>query len=121
MLIPYSYVAHIASIIAKAQITNGGPVILYQPENEYSGAAEGVLFPNKPYMQYVIDQARNAGIIVPLINNDAFPGGTGAPGTGLGSVDIYVSLSYSAGFVPLPFADSIQGHDGYPLGFDCVS
>lgn len=92
MLIIYSYAAHIASIIAKAQITNGGPVILYQPENEYSGASEGVLFPNKPYMQYVIDQARNAGIVVPLINNDAFPGGTSAPGTGLGSVDIYVCL-----------------------------
>ena len=25
-------------IIAKAQITEGGPVILYQPENEYSQA-----------------------------------------------------------------------------------
>ncbi|PNP55688.1 hypothetical protein THARTR1_04212 [Trichoderma harzianum] len=87
--------AHIASIIAKAQITNGGPVILYQPENEYSAGNAGVLFPNKPYFQYVIDQARNAGIVVPLINNDAFPGGTSAPGTGLGSVDIY-------------------GHDAYP-------
>ncbi|PTB61654.1 glycoside hydrolase family 35 protein [Trichoderma citrinoviride] len=96
-----NYASHIASIIAKAQITNGGPVILYQPENEYSGAAEGTLFPNKPYLQYVIDQARNASIVVPLINNDAFPGGTGAPGTGLGSVDIY-------------------GFDGYPLGFDCA-
>ncbi|KAL7913505.1 glycoside hydrolase family 35 protein [Trichoderma velutinum] len=96
-----NYMAHIASIIAKAQITNGGPVILYQPENEYSSGNAGVLFPNKPYFQYVIDQARNAGIIVPLINNDAFPGGTSAPGTGLGSVDIY-------------------GHDAYPVGFDCA-
>lgn len=87
-----SYMAHIASIIAKAQITNGGPVILYQPENEYSAGNAGVVFPNKPYFQYVIDQARNAGIVVPLINNDAFPGGTSAPGTGLGSVDIYVYL-----------------------------
>lgn len=74
-------------------------MILYQPENEYSGASEGVLFPNKPYMQYVIDQARNAGIVVPLINNDAFPGGTGAPGTGLGSVDIYVCLSLLRNFL----------------------
>jgi hypothetical protein len=82
--------AHICSIIAKAQITNGGPVILFQPENEYSSGS-GILFPNKKYLQYVNDQARNAGIIVPLINNDAFAGGTGAPGTGPGSVDIYVS------------------------------
>lgn len=86
--------ANIAAKIAKAQITNGGPVILYQPENEYS-RGEGIPFPNKKYMQYVVDQARKAGIVVPLINNDAFPGGTGAPGTGEGEVDIYVSRDTS--------------------------
>lgn len=85
--------AHVCSIIAKAQITNGGPVILFQPENEYTRGS-GIPFPNKEYLQYVIDQARNAGIVVPLINNDAYAGGTGAPGTGLGSVDIYVGPSY---------------------------
>ncbi|KAH0127735.1 putative beta-galactosidase, partial [Aureobasidium melanogenum] len=31
-----NYSRHIGEIIAKAQITEGGPVILYQPENEYS-------------------------------------------------------------------------------------
>lgn len=82
--------ARVCAIIAKAQITNGGPVILFQPENEYSGAS-GIPFPNKKYMQYVIDQARKAGIVVPLIDNDSYPGGTGAPGTGEGAVDIYVS------------------------------
>ncbi|RYP61735.1 hypothetical protein DL770_009725 [Monosporascus sp. CRB-9-2] len=30
------YVETVGSIIAKAQITNGGPVILFQPENEYT-------------------------------------------------------------------------------------
>lgn len=34
-----NYIAHIGAAIAKAQITNGGPVILVQPENEYSGGA----------------------------------------------------------------------------------
>lgn len=33
-----NYSRAIGEIIAKAQITNGGPVILYQPENEYSQA-----------------------------------------------------------------------------------
>ncbi|PMB63427.1 putative beta-galactosidase A [Beauveria bassiana] len=94
-----NYMANIGAIIAKAQITNGGPVILFQPENEYSGASVSP-FPNKKYMQYVIDQARKAGIVVPLIDNDSYPGGTGAPGTGEGEVDIY-------------------GFDSYPLGFDC--
>jgi beta-galactosidase GanA len=97
-----SYVANIASIIAKAQITNGGPVILYQPENEYSGANDGFLFPDPAYMQYVEDQARKAGIVVPFVSNDAYHGGHNAPGTGQGEVDIY-------------------GHDGYPLGFDCAN
>ncbi|KAM3534629.1 hypothetical protein MY4038_002041 [Beauveria bassiana] len=95
-----NYMANIGAIIAKAQITNGGPVILFQPENEYSGASVSP-FPNKKYMQYVIDQARKAGIVVPLIDNDSYPGGTGAPGTGEGEVDIY-------------------GFDSYPLGFDCA-
>jgi hypothetical protein len=46
-------------------------------------------------MQYVIDQVRKAGVVVPIINNDAWSGGHNAPGTGLGEVDIY-------------------GHDNYP-------
>ncbi|KAL5334625.1 putative beta-galactosidase A [Aspergillus crustosus] len=95
-----NYVANIASLVAKYQITNGGPVILYQPDNEYSGGCCGQVFPNPDYFQYVIDQARNAGIVVPTISNDAWPGGHNAPGTGKGEVDIY-------------------GHDNYPIGFDC--
>ncbi|KAK2608465.1 hypothetical protein QQS21_003035 [Conoideocrella luteorostrata] len=93
--------AHICKIIAKQQITNGGPVVLFQPENEHS-SGYNVPFPNGPYMQYVINQARSAGISVPMISNDAGPGGNYAPGKGVGSVDIY-------------------GHDSYPLGFDCAN
>ncbi|KAI1801737.1 glycoside hydrolase family 35 protein [Daldinia bambusicola] len=94
-----NYISQIGAIIAKAQITNGGPVILYQPENEYT-VGVSIPFPNGKYMKYVEDQARNAGIVVPLISNDAAPLGTNAPGTGLGAVDIY-------------------GHDAYPVMFDC--
>jgi hypothetical protein len=83
-------------IIAKAQITNGGPVILYQPENEYLSL--DVI--DTKYIPIVEDQARKAGIIVPFMNNDPKPLGQNAPGTGAGAVDIY-------------------GHDAYPLGFDC--
>lgn len=97
-----SYISNIAATIAKAQITEGGPVILYQPENEYSGACCGVKFPDGPYMQYVEDQARKAGIVVPFLSNDAYAGGHNAPGTGEGEADIY-------------------GHDSYPLGFDCAN
>ncbi|KAJ5904546.1 hypothetical protein N7504_006929 [Penicillium tannophilum] len=98
-----NYVANAAATIAKGQITNGGPIILYQPENEYSGACCGDTdFPDGNYMQYVEDQARNAGVVVPFISNDAGAEGHDAPGTGVGEVDIY-------------------GHDSYPLGFDCAS
>ncbi|KAL0937739.1 glycoside hydrolase family 35 protein [Colletotrichum truncatum] len=94
-----NYMARVCDIIAKAQITNGGPVILFQPENEYTNF-EKERKPDGEYFQYVIDQARNAGIVVPMISNDARPEGHNAPGMGIGSVDIY-------------------GHDDYPLGFDC--
>lgn len=84
--------------ISEAQITNGGPIILVQPENEYSQGS-GVTFPNADYMEFVEDQFRKNGIVVPLISNDASPYGHNAPGQPA-PVDIY-------------------GHDGYPLGFDC--
>lgn len=87
-----TYVAEISAIIEKAQITNGGPVIMLQPENEYGGG-------DKEYFAYVRDQFINNSITVPLINNDVGPYGQQTPG-GIDGVDIY-------------------GHDGYPLGFDC--
>ncbi|KUI57656.1 putative beta-galactosidase A [Cytospora mali] len=96
-----NYMANVGALLAKYQITNGGPVILVQVENEYTIAVDGVVFPNGYYMLYIEDQLRNAGIVVPLINNDASPDGHDLPGT-LGGVDIY-------------------GHDGYPLGFDCAN
>ncbi|KAL3426018.1 glycosyl hydrolase family 35, partial [Phlyctema vagabunda] len=104
-----NYASHIGATIAKAQITNGGPVILFQPENEYSGGYGDVYggFPNAPYFSAVKKQFLDAGIIVPYINNDAWPQGLFAPGdivngTTDGDVDIY-------------------GHDNYPLGFDCAN
>ena len=80
---------------------NGGPVILFQPENEYSGAVDSISFPDLNYFQEVMDGFHEAGIVVPMMSNDAFTGGHDN-GTGIGSVDIY-------------------GHDGYPLGFDCAN
>ncbi|TID21491.1 glycoside hydrolase family 35 protein [Venturia nashicola] len=95
------YVKSIGAIIAKAQITNGGPVILFQPENEYTAAVPGFKFPDAKYFQYVQDQFRAAGIVVPFISNDAYNAGHNAPGQ--------------------PAAVDIYGHDGYPLGFDCAN
>jgi hypothetical protein len=60
-------------MIAKYQITNGGPIILYQPENEYSGYSGYVPggWPDPEYFAYVKKQARDQGVTVPLISNDA--------------------------------------------------
>ena len=90
----HSYVSNVARAIANAQITNGGPVILYQPENEYTSGTNGFQVPDGQYMQDVIDQARDAGIVVPMINNDQSPNGDDAPGSGLGAVDIYGHDAY---------------------------
>lgn len=55
---------------------------------------DGVVFPNGYYMQYIEDQLHSAGIVVPLVSNDASPNGYNAPGTGIGEVDIYVSVFF---------------------------
>lgn len=76
-----NYVVNIAKLIAAAQITNGGPVVLFQPENEYSQATDNIEpFPDPMYFQYVEDQFRNNSIVVPFISNDARPQGYFAPG-----------------------------------------
>ena len=104
------YLRTLGKIIADAQVTNGGPVILVQPENEYTtwpnvNASD---FPepfNRRYMAFVEQQLRESGVIVPLIFNDNEgsngPTGYFAPGTGLGEVDIY-------------------GIDAYPMRYDCA-
>lgn len=88
-------------LIAKYQITNGGPIILVQPENEYGGVTNLYMpSPQGDYMQYVMDLLTKAGVVVPFISNDSANKGHNRPGTGTGEVDVY-------------------GYDSYPLGFDC--
>ena len=65
------YVRKISRILAPAQITNGGPVILVQPENEYSYCFNipncTVPWPQPQYMQVLQDMMREEGITVPTI------------------------------------------------------
>ena len=92
-----NYMANIGATLAKAQITNGGPIILVQPENEYT-VFHNITppLPDPVYFGYVETQLRQAGIVVPFISNDASPQGNFAPGK--------------------PSAVDIYGYDGYPLG-----
>ncbi|GAB7365088.1 hypothetical protein MBLNU230_g6179t1 [Neophaeotheca triangularis] len=94
-----NYVASIGRIIADAQITNGGPVVLFQPENEYTFGADWVEWPDVEYIETVNQQFRDAGIVVPFVNNEAAVIGLFTPGD--------------------PGGPDIYGHDSYPGGFDC--
>ncbi|KAL3431424.1 glycoside hydrolase superfamily [Aspergillus tetrazonus] len=109
------YMRTIGEIIARAQIHNGGPVILFQPENEYTLCYDGptytqvnnytlntpsLLCLDKDYMAYVQEVYRNAGIEVPFIVNDAHPVGGFAPNTGTGAADIYSFDYYPLGLGP---------------------
>lgn len=97
------YMSTIAHAIEKAQITHGGPVIMVQPENEYTTWPSVTDFPsqmNRRYMEIVKQQLIDAGITVPLIVNDNEVEGYWAPGSGVGAADIY-------------------GIDSYPLRYDC--
>ncbi|KAK3620175.1 hypothetical protein LTR56_023569 [Elasticomyces elasticus] len=92
----YNYINNIGKTISDAQITNGGAVILFQPENEYlNGFATG-FSPNVYYVQDVEDEWRNTGIVMPYTDNyghDHF-----LPGSGIGAIDLYGSDSYPQGF-----------------------
>ena len=85
-------------------------MILVQAENEYGGSTSNDPwpFPDYYYIQYVEDQYRAAGITVPLISNDSgWPGGTGAPGSGIHNGSEVIGEW------------DIWGHDVYIMGFDC--
>lgn len=95
------YVQKISEIIAPEQITEGGPVILLQPENEFSVGDPSIPWPQTKYMEVLQDWFRDSGIVVPMISNDVWGGFANyLPGSGEGQVDIY-------------------GYDGYPQG-SCV-
>lgn len=63
-----NYVDNIGAIIAKAQITNGGPVIAFQAENEYTYGMPWVKWPDVEYIDAVNQQFRDTGIVVPFSN-----------------------------------------------------
>ncbi|KAH7102986.1 glycoside hydrolase family 35 protein [Auriculariales sp. MPI-PUGE-AT-0066] len=89
------YWKEMCELIAKNQITNGGSVILFQLENEYSGYLE----PHTEDFEYerlLIEDTLKHGIVIPTTTNDVAPSGR------FTSVDVY-------------------GHDSYPNGFDCTN
>ena len=90
--------------------SNGGPIILFQPENEYTLHTPNITdFPDHAYFGAVSRMWRDQGIVVPFVSNDQYAAGLFAPTRSSGSA---------------PGKDSedvvdIYGYDSYPLGFDC--
>ncbi|KAK7061407.1 beta-galactosidase [Favolaschia claudopus] len=89
------YMKAIGGQIAKNQVTNGGPVILVQTENEYSGVQEPYT-EDSVYEHELKTLLRSVGVTVPFTTNDAWPGGHYL------DTDIY-------------------GYDSYPNTFDCFN
>ncbi|KAJ6619548.1 glycoside hydrolase family 35 protein [Mycena sp. CBHHK59/15] len=89
------YMTAISKIIARNQVTNGGPIILVQAENEFSAGAT-----RSPYMQAIIDLYRANGVVIPITHNDQHSGQAGnfSPDLpGPGQVNIYCGDSYPQG------------------------
>lgn len=59
------YLDHVYRIVAPRQVTNGGPVLLVQVENEY-----GAYGNDKDYLAELVRMTRDAGIGVPLTTVD---------------------------------------------------
>lgn len=80
------YIDAVSEITRKNQITEGGPVIAMQVENEYI-QADSPGHPGKVEMMVQVEEAFRAnGIVVPLTFNDAYRGGNYASGKGAVSI-----------------------------------
>ncbi|TDB74225.1 beta-galactosidase [Micromonospora sp. KC721] len=88
---------HLNPIIARHQVTRGGPVLLYNVENEYQVNTDAA------YMQAVQDKARADGIDVPVVTNIC-----------CGADDRASTWHSGVGAVQIP------GMDDYPQSFDCT-
>ncbi|OBZ71548.1 putative beta-galactosidase A [Grifola frondosa] len=88
------YINGIIDATVPNQVTQGGPVLAVQIDNEYSQSPP----PRAEYFADLETMYRQGGVVVPLTYNDPGEGSNFINGTG--AVDIY-------------------GLDSYPQGFDC--
>ncbi|ORY70085.1 glycoside hydrolase superfamily [Pseudomassariella vexata] len=99
------WITQVGEIIAANQITEGGPVILNQVENEYQ---ENDHSPNATAVLHMIqieEAFRDAGIVVPLTHNEK----------GMRS------QSWSVDYQDVGGAVDIYGLDSYPGGLSCTN
>lgn len=99
------FILEVGKIIAKNQITNGGPVILNQHENELT---ETVYDPNHTlviYMEQIKQVFEEAGIVVPSTSNEKGMRG----------------VSWSTDYHNVGGAVNVYGLDSYPGGLSCTN
>jgi hypothetical protein len=100
------WIAEVGTIIAKNQITNGGPVILAQLENELGQTSREPDNTLVVYMEQLKAAFKDAGIIVPLTHNEKG----------------FRAKSWSTDYQPVGDATvNIYGLDSYPGGMSCTN
>ncbi|CAI0652527.1 unnamed protein product, partial [Colletotrichum noveboracense] len=98
------FITEVGKIIAANQITNGGPVILNQVENEYQETVYQANNTAVVYMEQIKKAFKDAGVIVPLTHNEK----------GMRS------RSWSTDYNNVGGAINVYGLDSYPGGLSCT-
>lgn len=99
------WIDEVGPIIAKNQITNGGPIILTQVENELT---ETKYDPNNTlvvYMEQIEAAFKKVGIVVPTTSNEKGMRG----------------MSWSTDYNNVGGAVNVYGLDSYPGGLSCTN
>lgn len=99
------WITEVGAIIAKNQITNGGPVILAQIENELQETRYDPKDTLVVYMEQLKTAFRSAGVIVPLTHNEKG----------------FRSKSWSTDYQNVGGAVDVYGLDSYPGGMSCTN
>ncbi|EED15311.1 beta-galactosidase, putative [Talaromyces stipitatus ATCC 10500] len=99
------WMTEIGKIIAANQITEGGPVILVQHENELQETTHSANNTLVLYMEQILKVLADAGIVVPSTHNEK----------GMRSV------SWSTDYENVGGAVNIYGLDSYPGGLSCTN
>ncbi|TPX14294.1 uncharacterized protein E0L32_005490 [Thyridium curvatum] len=99
------WISAVGKIIARNQITEGGPVILNQVENELQETRHDPADTKVVYMEQLKAAFRDAGIVVPLAHNEK----------GMRS------QSWSTDYQDVGGAVNVYGLDSYPGGLSCTN
>lgn len=99
------FIQKVGAIIAANQITEGGPVILYQIENELTETVHSATNTLVLYMEQIKAASRDAGVVVPFTSNEKGMRGQ----------------SWSVDYEDVGGSVNVYGLDSYPGGLSCTS